>query len=302
MSLPDQKILKHLLDLIPSSKEVVIIHNYYSLYSESAVEDYIKKDIYNGYFDYINEKQFNKLNKKHRMFLTSRQNIYHVVIANKFSKAGEVYNEVVFDFLRKKIQTLTIKSEINIEKKLFNFLNENIEKYIKGGEKNKILYEEKLLGSKIQIQNDLKNMNLQNAVLNSLGFVEFSNKKFNDLFYEILYNDKEFLMNIHLLGIFENKVESINCELFDVENNEGQIIHIKIEINNEKSENYNTFYETCNYSKKTIEFSSCIIPFNIIKIGNPEFEIEISDLGVISIKNKIKTIVKKNWKKNKNNN
>ena len=305
LTLSDQKNLRHLLNLIPKSKEVAIIHNFYNLSTQSIIEEYISNDIINGSFDNIIEKKLNEKLEKQRFFVTSNQNVYHLILANKFSEAGNFYNFETLNYLRNKIKNLTIMKEFNIEKNLIEFLNENKKNYIIGDNFNFHLKKIDENVSEIRISYDhsqeksLNEIKLKEPVLDSFGFIQFSQNVFKEIPYEIYYNHEELILSLFLHNINEENLENVisNIKIDDI----YQIICLEITTEElEERNNYNTFFKSHDYTNQKIEFCSCRIPDSLGLLNN-NFKVKFNEKGKVNFEFEFIEKKKKfNFKKKKN--
>ena len=142
MSFPEQKLLKHIKSLmakfnrqnkIEVQKEVTIIHNYVTLSTVEAVQNYIKTDIENGNLKLnVKERFLSKESEQSfgKVYVDAENNnFYHCVLANKYSEAGKAYNDNTLEFIKSKIKYMSISKQFDIEKSFLKFLNtEDIKK------------------------------------------------------------------------------------------------------------------------------------------------------------------------------
>ena len=301
MTLTDQKQLKHLLDIIPDTKKVCIVHNFNHINSINDIENYIKRDIYGG-FQRINSKILNANEPKKRFFVTENVNVFHCILANKGSEAGNFYNESTFEFLRETIKNLLNIKLINIENELISYLNQNKEIYCKNFEKlNFELIEDKNNDKFLIKNNSEEKIELKNLTFNPLLLL---NQK-TSLSHFIYSSKTHLFLRIMIPGIDESNVKQISISLKDIENEEEfRIIHIKIDLH-ENLKNYfrNLHLKICkdldckeitsqfNNSTKNLEFFTCEIPFHLtnslnlenkqIKFNNGILEIDIPNLDIL---------------------
>ena len=138
LSFPEQKLLEHLIEISPEGKKIIVVHNYFNLNNIEDVENAIKNDIMNSQFAIV-ERQIEKKKKEDlyykRFFIhEENNNIFHTVIANKFSEAGKFYNESSFNFLRSTIKNLLEIKKINLEEEFIKFLEKYKHNYYYGSE------------------------------------------------------------------------------------------------------------------------------------------------------------------------
>ena len=229
MTLTDQKQLKHLLDIVPKGKKVAIIHNFNNLHTIENVENFIEKDIYGG-FHIITSKPLEKKEKKKRFFATENPNIFHCVLANKFSESGKFYNEATLEFLRNTIKNMTDLKKLIIEEELIKYLNINKEIYCKNYENLKF----EVTKEKDEKKNILliKNMNDEQIILNKLTFnplILVNRGKLGNLLYCLYCSKMNFYIKIMAPEILLENYKESEIILKDIEGEEDyRIFQIKI--------------------------------------------------------------------------
>ena len=317
MSFQDQLLMYHILDLLNQKRAIdklenkqnssflIILHNFANLKTIESVEDYIVKDILNGK-ENITQKMFSN-NIKKRQFISDDPNITQLVMANKYSEAGEFYNKSTIEFIRNKIKYHNVIKNADITMKFFDFLKKNIHNYYLDYENvdinfiNKdngnILIYPKLIKSKEnesgeineEINNDgnivLNKIALKNPILNHLGFVCNISKEIQ-VKYSIKYNENCIGIIILLPGINNARFEKFEIETQMDEKNSFFFV-IKIIWDNcfkNIDERFpKKFYQTCVFGDKEINFQTVKIPFNGHMIDINSHRLIFIENGIISI-------------------
>ena len=126
MSFSDQKFLEKILSLMKEkiNLKVAIIHNFYGLENIKDVENCIENQILKGPFK-VDEFIINKENQQKVFIHKENNSIFHCIIANNNSEAGNYYNRNTFNFLKQTIVYLNNIEFVDIEQEFIGFLEVN---------------------------------------------------------------------------------------------------------------------------------------------------------------------------------
>ena len=272
MTLTDQKQLKHLIDIIPETKQIAIVHNFININSIDNLENYINKDIYGG-FHKINARSLTNKYPKKRFFVTENPNIFHCILGNKFSEAGEFYNEETLKFLRERIRNLSVIRSTRIENEITDFLNEQKQFYFANSHK---------LNFKI-IKIDKDCFIIKNSTENS---IELNNLNFNPLLlvngsqnlmisYCMHDSSDNFLLKISIPGITNENIENYDLFLKKIDDEENfKILHFRLKLKKKLSD---YFQELENYNFKEILLQFEFASTNVIDFYTREISVDITD-------------------------
>ena len=284
MTFPDQKLLNHLTTLIEShnqnesyKKEIIVIHNYKEFTSEEAVENCVKVDIQRGY-KIIESKNMNSDGKSlKRIFIDpNNSKITHTIMAKKFSKAGEIYNEYSLNYVREKIRNYNRLKQVDLEKNFWDFLLKNTKSYyvdpfiefasVENKQKNiKYIFPKKCAENIEKAEDLLKNNNenekteninlvkfnrpiLNRPVFNTLGYASSFEKKQNNIKYKLSFTNENFFVELYLPGVSEDLIkENLSVDFKQTENSTSLIFRLKLNppliSNNEEKIYFSNFEE-----------------------------------------------------------
>ena len=277
----EQKLLNKIEKILKQKKyykKLFIIHNLQNFIEKKQIEDYIEEYLKHSATFTLKETNFTKtnsnspdLNKNSKYFFEtfhkdneegSSLQVFHLIMANEFSEAGEYYNEFATNFLNDQLNAFTnIKSFPVIEKVKDDFINFSKE-----------AFENPVKENEINISNDLtiqlkpeKKIVFKKCFIDEMGFSNFFGSGFEPNYCVYKDNDK-----INITFEASGKVTQISpdCEF----NKDGNLIfsisgnkEIKVPSEDEKTK----FYEN---SIKQGKFN-----FNVKLPYNNEFKLENPD-------------------------
>ena len=276
-----EKTLKTLMNTNKIYKKLFVIHNLESFVEKEQVEDYIREYLKNSATfelkenNYIktgneNKKKKNQNNKYYvETFDTEDETplqVFHLIMANDFSNAGEYYNDFTIDYLKEHLNSFTnIKSFPVIEKIKESFIQFSEEAF-----ENPIHKEDITIADDLTIKlNPEKKILFKKCFIDEMGFSNFFASGFEPNYW--IYKDKE-KINITFESSGTVKEIEPNCEyigdriIFSISGNK----EIKIP---EENEDVKIFQNSIKQGK--FNFQIKLPNSNDIKLqdpDDPEFE------------------------------
>ena len=291
MTLSDQKNLKNLLEMIPKTKKLLIIHNFFNLHYVEDVELYIEKDILKGVSSVnLLEKDFDK-SRKVKFYIEKDKDIAHLVISNDFSKSGKYYNPPAFKFIQETIINFTNVKNFEITNNLLNFIKQEKHKYLKNHEElTYILKKSSQFKSIIEIA-DNKEPILKKPTLNYLGFIQ--TKENNNITYSIIKNNLKgnLLFQIFIPGINDEIINNIHFEIININEEffcfkiiidfKTFLLNKALNLNCNEEEMIVNFYDKYEKDKK-IEILTCQFSYYNNHYNCDKFEKKVID-GIVNL-------------------
>ena len=202
----EQKLLNKIQKMLKQKKgykKLFIIHNLQNFIEEKQIEEYLDEYLKHSATFSLKETIFTQtnknnldLNKNTKFFFEtyhkdkeedSSLQVFHLIMANEFSKAGEYYNNFAIYFLNEQLNSFTnIKSFPVIEKIKDHFINFSEE-----------AFENPIKESEINISNDLtiqlkpeKKIVFKKCFIDEMGFSNFFGSGFEPNYCVIKDDDK----------------------------------------------------------------------------------------------------------------
>ena len=226
----EQKLLNKIQKILKQKKgykKLFIIHNLQNFIERKQIEDYLDEYLKHSATFTLKETTFTKtnnnspdLNKNSKYFFEtfhkdnkedSAIQVFHLIMANEFSTAGEYYNDFTINFLNYQLNSFTnIKSFPVIEKIKDDFINFSKE-----------AFEEPITESEINISSDLiiqlkpeKKIVFKKCFIDEMGFSNFFGSGFEPNYCVYKDNDK-----INVTFEASGKVSQISPECYAKDGN-----------------------------------------------------------------------------------
>ena len=196
-----EKTLKTMMNTDKIFKKLFVIHNLESFVEREQVEGYIDEYLKNSatfewkennYIKTGNEDK-KKKNQNNKFFVEtfdandeSSLQVFHLIMANDFSNAGEYYNEFTINFLKENLNSFTnIKSFPVIEK-----IKESFIKFSKDAFEKEFNKEDVTIADDLTIKlNPEKKILFKKCLIDEMGFSNFYGSGFEPKYW--VYKDKE---------------------------------------------------------------------------------------------------------------
>ena len=281
LTYPEQKLLNRIQKTLKNLKnkkictKLFVIHNLESFVEIVQVKEYIEEYLKHSATFELKETHFIrtgnkeiKIMKNDIYFVETFNNedesslqVFHLIMANEFSEAGEYYNEFSINFLKEQLNSFTnIKNFPVIEK-----IKENFIKFSEEAFENPIKKSEVNISSDLTIQlSQEKKIVFKKCFIDEMGFSNFFGSGFEPNYWVFKDNDK-----INITFEASGKVTEIIPECDNKDGNLFFSISGNKEIKVPYEENNIIYYEN---SIKQGKFNINIkLPFNNeLKIENPD--------------------------------
>lgn len=196
-----EKTLKAMIDTDKIYKKLFVIHNLESFVEREQVEgyidEYLKKSATfelkeNNYINTGNEDK-KKENQNNKFFVETfdandktQLQVYHLIMANDFSNAGEYYNNFTINFLKENLNSFTnIQSFPVIEK-----IKESFIQFSKDAFEKEFNKEDVTIADDLTIKlNPEKKILFKKCLIDEMGFSNFYGSGFEPKYW--VYKDKE---------------------------------------------------------------------------------------------------------------
>ena len=251
-------------------RKLFIIHNLQTYVEINQVEKYIKEYLLNSITfnlkkidaSVYDEKKNDKINK---IFFSEIINndknnleIYHFIMANENSDAGNFYNNFVIKYFKDLYKTMPYFNKFPVIEKIQNFFKDISNLFFENEIKN-FEFDNNENNNLIKLNLNEKIM-LKKCLIDELGINILLNKKFNPKFcYFINKDNSKLIIEIEISGKFKNlSVDIISKENFYSFNIEGtKIAEILNKNNNYYNSRFNGYFNfIINVPKDKIELKN----------------------------------------------
>ncbi|KAL4449999.1 hypothetical protein ABPG74_015118 [Tetrahymena malaccensis] len=139
VSIDDQRLIHYIISKVNErnknqEKMVLVIHNLKEFRRPEYVKDYIEnelKKIYPLTQQAINEYKKTDSQEHHTIYVDQCYPfVNHLIMACQGSEASKVYNRFTLDFIKHEIGYYKKFTDFNLQEKLLDYLNKNLEKYV----------------------------------------------------------------------------------------------------------------------------------------------------------------------------
>ena len=196
-----EKTLKTMINTDKIYKKLFVIHNLESFVEREQVESYIDEYLKNSATFELKENNYiktgnedkKKKNQNNKFFVEtfdandeSSLQVFHLIMANDFSNAGEYYNEFTINFLKENLNSFTnIKSFPVIEK-----IKESFIKFSKDAFEKEFNKEDVTIADDLTIKlNPEKKILFKKCLIDEMGFSNFYGSGFEPKYW--VYKDKD---------------------------------------------------------------------------------------------------------------
>ena len=196
-----EKTLKTMIDTDKIYKKLFVIHNLESFVEREQVEGYIDEYLKNSATFELKENNYiktgnedkKKKNKNNKFFVETfdandktQLQVYHLIMANDFSNAGEYYNNFTINFLKENLNSFTnIQSFPVIEK-----IKESFIKFSKDAFEKEFNKEDVTIADDLTIKlNPEKKILFKKCLIDEMGFSNFYGSGFEPKYW--VYKDKD---------------------------------------------------------------------------------------------------------------
>ena len=220
----EQKLLNRIKEEISKNKlkkALYIIHNLITYTSKEQVQLYIDNNLLNSAtFDLVERRDINtKINSERspQYFHEADTNIFHLILANEGSEAGDYYNNFALEFIEKSYQLITDIKPFDVIKRLKNrFIKVSKDLIEKNGNytfinRNDILDDESILKEKkFRLKKDYGEIVLKRCFIDELGFSNLRSNGFNPC-YNVYKKDNKIILKFETPGnvnlFYDYKIE-----------------------------------------------------------------------------------------------